>query len=83
MFVYYFVVVGVMFVCQMMVFGSLGGTKNDCMSTAPVQYWFTICNITIFYLIVVFGLSTWGFYLCKVADAENEMVETAVKNHLY
>ena len=83
MFVYYFFVCGVMFVCQMMLFGSFQGTANTCMTSAPVQYWFTIINVTIFYLMVVFGLATWGFYLCKVADAEEELIATAVKMHLY
>ena len=40
-----------------------------------------VVNVALFYFIVTFGLATWGFYLCKVADAHEELVKTAVDNH--
>ena len=69
MFVFYFFVVACMFFVQMLTFGGVNGNKNSCMKDTPVMYWFLIVNVTIFYGMVCFGLATWGFYLCKVADA--------------
>ena len=82
MFVYYFVVSGIMFAVQMMCFSGVQGEKNNCMKEVPLQYWYCVTNITIFYGMVTFGLATWGFYLCKVADAREELVNTAVNDHL-
>ena len=36
MFGYYFVVSGIMFVCQMFCFAGMNGGKNDCWKVAPV-----------------------------------------------
>ena len=36
MFGYYFVISGIMFVCQMFCFAGINGGKNDCMKEAPV-----------------------------------------------
>ena len=47
-----------------------------------MYYWWLIINITIFYLIVTFGLATWGAYLCMVADAQEEMTKQAVAEYL-
>ena len=46
------------------------------------MYWYLISNIAIFYLIVTYGLSTWGFYLCRAADAQEELVTEAVAEHM-
>ena len=33
-------------------------------------------------MIVSFGLATWGAYLCKVADVQEEVTRKAVKEYL-
>ena len=60
------------FICAVMLFVQMqvfGGHGNSCWTQAPMYYWWLIINITIFYLIVTFGLATWGAYICMVADA--------------
>ena len=59
-----------------------GGHGNNCWIQAPVYYWWLVINIGIFYLIVTFGLTTWGAYLCLVADAQDEMTKQAVAEYL-
>ena len=39
-------------------------------------------NIILFYLIVAFGLATWGSYLCKVAVAQESITKEAVKEYM-
>jgi hypothetical protein len=82
MFVFYFAIVIVMFFVQMMTFGGVSGEKNPCMTETPLMYWYLVVNIAVFYFIVTYGLSTWGFYLCRAADAEEELVNEAVNTHL-
>jgi hypothetical protein len=36
-------------------------------------YWLII-NVALFYLMVVFGMATWGSYLCRAADAKEEII---------
>ena len=59
-----------------------GGYENQCRTQAPVYYWWLVANIVVFYLIVTFGLATWGAYLCQVADAQEEMTKQAVEEYL-
>jgi len=75
LFVFYFIVCGCMYVCQMMIWG---GVENTCMKETPVLYWYIVTNVIMFYVIVAFGLATWGSYLCKVADAYEELSKEAV-----
>ena len=74
LFGFYFFVCGVMFFTQLELWG---GSENNCMTEAAVLYWWLFANIVVFYLIVSFGLATWGSYICKVADAQEELVEKA------
>jgi len=36
----------------------------------------------LFYTIVSFGLATWGAYICKVADVQEEVTRKAVEEYL-
>ena len=45
-------------------------------------YWWLVTNIILFYTIVSFGLATWGSYLCKVADVQEEITKQAVEEYL-
>ena len=59
-----------------------GGENNNCMTEVPLLYWWLVGQIGIFYLIVAFGLCTWGSYICKVADAAEELTKEAVDDYL-
>lgn len=63
-----------MFFTQLMIWG---GNDNTCREESPVYYWWLVTNIIIFYTIVSFGLATWGSYICKVADAQEEFIKKA------
>ena len=59
-----------------------GGTENECRTETPVLYWWLVTNVILFYLMVSFGLVTWGSYLCKVADAQEKITSNAVKEYM-
>ena len=59
-----------------------GGVDNSCRTDIPLLYWWLVVNLALFYFIVSFGLATWGAYLCKVADAQEELTREAVKEYL-
>ena len=82
MFVFYFSVVIIMFFVQMITLGGNNGQKNPCMTDTPMMFWYLIVNIALFYFIVTYGLSTWGFYLCRAADAQQEIVDQHVNQYL-
>ena len=67
LFGFYFAICAVMFFVQLELWG---GVDNNCRKESPVLYWWLFANIVLFYLIVSFGLATWGAYLCKVADVQ-------------
>ena len=73
------------FICGCMFFTQLelwGGVDNDCRTEKPGLYWWLVINIILFYFIVSFGLAVWGAYLCKVADAQDEITQQAIKEYL-
>jgi hypothetical protein len=45
-------------------------------------YYFLLFNVILFYLVVAFGLSTWGSYLCAVADIKEEVTKAAIDEYL-
>jgi len=53
-----------------------------CRKEAPTLYWWLVVNVILFYLIVSFGLATWGSYLCKVADVQEQVTKEAVEEYL-
>ena len=79
LFGFYFFICGCMFFVQMELWG---GVDNTCRTEAPVLYWWLVVNIALFYFIVSFGLATWGAYLCKVADVQEEITKQAVEEYL-
>ena len=79
LFGFYFFICGCMFFVQMELWG---GVDNQCRTEVPSLYWWLVTNIILFYLIVSFGLATWGAYLCKVADVQEEVTRKAVKEYL-
>ena len=79
LFAFYFFVCGCMFFVQMSLWG---GVKSQCKKEVPVLYWWLVVNIILFYLIVSFGLATWGAYLCKVSAAQEDITQQAVNEYL-
>ena len=62
--------------------GSDSSETNGCMKGAPVIYWWLVTQVILFYVIVAFGLATWGAYLCAAADAHEELTKQAVDDYL-
>ena len=57
--IFYFILTGLMTWTQFIFFEGEG-----CIREAVVYYWWLIFNIGLFYLLVAYGLSLWGAYLC-------------------
>ena len=54
--------------------------KGDgCMRTAVVYYWWLALNIGMFYVLIAYGLSLWGAYLCWAQQEEEELVNEALQ----
>ena len=79
LFGFYFFVCGCMFFIQLELWG---GIDNQCRTESPALYWWLVCNLGLFYFMVSFGLATWGAYLCKVADVQEEITREAVEDYL-
>lgn len=48
--------------------------------TAPVLYYWLFTNICLFYMLIAYGLSLWGAYICwEVDEEENMEFEAMVK----
>ena len=41
--------------------------------TAPLLYYWLFLNISLFYVLVAYGLSLWGGYICWEVDEEEKM----------
>ena len=72
LFVFYFFICAVMLFVQMQIWG---GQDNDCREEAPYFWYWLMTQVVLFYVIVTFGLATWGAYLCQVADAQQEIAK--------
>ena len=74
LFAFYIFAVVTVYVSQMMLWGSGGSDPNNCRVEKPAMWYWLIINVALFYLMVVFGMATWGSYLCKAADAKEEII---------
>lgn len=81
LFAFYVAICGSMFFVQLELWGGVP-TDPLCREQAPGLYWWLVVNIIVFYIIVSFGLATWGSYLCKVADVQEEVTQQAIKEYL-
>ena len=68
---FYFMLVNAMCCVQAIFFHG-----NSCGMTAPVLYYWISLNIFCFYILIGYGLSLWGAYICWEVD-EEEMLMTA------
>ena len=57
--IFYFIMTGLMTWVQFIFFNGEG-----CARTAVVLYWWLAFNIGLFYILIAYGLSLWGAYLC-------------------
>ena len=42
-------------------------------------YWWLVLNIGLFYVLIAYGLSLWGAYLCWAQEEEEHLNEEALK----
>ena len=49
--------------------------------TAPVLYYWLFLNIIAFYILIAFGLSMWGAYICWEVDEEEAMIKKAMQEY--
>jgi hypothetical protein len=82
LFAFYIFVVVTVYVSQMMLWGSGGSAPNNCRVERPAMWYWLIINVVLFYLMVVFGMATWGSYLCRSADAKEEIINQAVEEYM-
>lgn len=69
-----------MWFVQMLLFAA--PQDPPCDKQTPLLYWYLFSNVILFYLIVAFGLTTWGAYLCAVADIKEEITQAAIDEYL-
>jgi hypothetical protein len=70
----------------MLLFSSPPANGVECRSNqqgaSPLLYYYLLVNVIMFYLVVSFGLATWGSYLCAVADIKEEVTKAAIDEYL-
>ena len=70
LFAFYIFIVATVYVSQMMLWASGDKEPNNCRKERPAMWYWLIINVCLFYLMVIFGMATWGSYLCRSADAK-------------
>ena len=73
--IFYFAASGMMTWVQFIFFKG-----NGCMRTAVVYYWWLAFNIGLFYVLIAYGLSLWGAYLCWAQQEEEELTKAALQH---
>ena len=69
MVVCYFALVGLMVGVQVIFFHG-----EACNRVAPTLYYWLFVNIILFYILVAYGLSLWGAYICWEVDEEEKLI---------
>jgi len=82
LFAFYIFVVATVYVSQMMLWGTGGDKTNNCRVERPFMWYWLIINVVMFYVMVIFGMATWGSYLCRTADAKEEIINSAVEEYM-
>mmetsp|Transcript_35138 Transcript_35138/g.46269 ORF Transcript_35138/g.46269 Transcript_35138/m.46269 type:complete len:194 (+) Transcript_35138:71-652(+) len=77
MVVFYFMLVGSMVYCQVIFFHG-----QECNRVAPILYYWIFTNILLFYVVVAYGLSLWGAYICWEVDEEEKLIKEAMATQL-
>ena len=71
--IFYFILTGLMTWCQLIFFKGEG-----CARESVVLYWWLALNIGMFYVLISYGLSLWGAYLCWAQQEEEELTKNAL-----
>eukprot|EP00354_Favella_ehrenbergii_P003724 CAMPEP_0170452740 /NCGR_PEP_ID=MMETSP0123-20130129/1532_1 /TAXON_ID=182087 /ORGANISM="Favella ehrenbergii, Strain Fehren 1" /LENGTH=109 /DNA_ID=CAMNT_0010714835 /DNA_START=255 /DNA_END=584 /DNA_ORIENTATION=- len=77
MVIFYFMLVGSMVYCQVIFFHG-----QECNRVAPILYYWIFTNILLFYVVVAYGLSLWGAYICWEVDEEEKLIKEAMATQL-
>ena len=75
--IFYFFLVGAMCCVQVIYFHG-----QNCGMTAPILYYWISLNIFSFYVLIAYGLSLWGAYICWEVDEEEKLVDIALKTQI-
>jgi len=73
--IYYFALTGLMTWVQFIFFEG-----ENCSRTSVVLYWWLAINIGLFYVLIAYGLSLWGAYLCWAQQEEEELAKEALQH---
>ena len=73
--IFYFILTGLMTWCQLIFFKGEG-----CARESVVLYWWLALNIGMFYVLIAYGLSLWGAYLCWAQQEEEELTKKALQH---
>ena len=73
--IFYFAASGMMTWVQFIFFKGEG-----CMRTSVVYFWWLAFNIGLFYVLIAYGLSLWGAYLCWAQQEEEELTKAALQH---
>ena len=74
---FYFLLVGSMVFVQVIFFHGQG-----CNMVAPLLYYWIFTNIVLFYVLIAYGLSLWGAYICWEVDEEERIIKEALARQL-
>lgn len=72
--IFYFFLVGAMVGVQIIFFKG-----QECNRVSPLLYYWLFTNIILFYILVAYGLSLWGAYICWEVDEEERIIVEALK----
>ena len=72
--IYYFALVGTMIYAQVIFFRGA-----DCKVIAPTLYYWLAINIGLFYIMIAYGISLWGAYICWAQEEEEKLINAALK----
>ena len=53
-----------------------------CNRSSPLQYYWLVVNVVMFYVFIAYGLSLWGAYICWEMEEEEEETQQAVKKYM-
>jgi len=70
----------VMIICYFLLVGTMVGVQviffhgAECNRVAPALYYWLFVNIACFYVLIAYGLSLWGAYICWEVDEEEKLI---------
>ena len=74
---FYFFIVAVMFLIQMILFDSEG-----CSVETPILYFWLLAQVCLFYFLVAYGLALWGSYICWQSHNQEAIIKHKMKHYI-